>query len=223
MKRYQKNQLLRLISRNLTFIIGIGAFLVTILVLAVGLLFATFSTLFFMVPICAGIIIVVSLILILKNPWIMPRINYWINKPKLEHEVEVFKSSDNKSGLALSLMVLGSLYSGVGKHETELDFYLHALSILKELEKDEASAVVCQPIGSIYEKYHEFELAEHYFELGLKLSKKIGDLSMIHDYNLLLGEFFEKREMDERAESYYKEADQIKKLEKEVNEKIIQG
>ncbi len=151
----------------------------------------------------------------------MPQINFWLNKKKLEQEAEVFKQRDNRIGLALSLIVLGGLYGDVRKHEIELDYYLHALSILKELDKEEASAVVCQPIASIYAKYNEFDQAEHYFELGLELSKRVGDLSMVHSYNLLLGEFYEKRGMDERAASYYAEADQIKKLEKETNEKLI--
>ena len=223
MKRHQKNHMIRVISRNSIFIISGVGLLVTILVLVLGFLFAKFSTLFFLVPICVAIIFLASLGLLLKNPWLIPQINYWLNKKKLEQEVEVFKQRDNKSGLALSLIVLGALYGGVRKHEIELDYYLHALAILKELEKLEASAVVCQPVGSIYEKYNEFDQAEHYFELGLALSKKVGDMSMIHDYNILLGEFFEKRGMDEKAWSYYTEADQIKKLEKEVNEKIIQG
>ena len=223
MKRYRKNQIYRTISRNKTLIISGAALLASILTLILGVKFGTFSTAFFLVPIC-GFCIAVALIFFLpRTPWIAPWVQYWLNKEKIQHEIEVFKKVDNKLGLAISLISMGTLYGAVRKHEIELDYYLQALENFMGIQKDEGIALICQPIASIYEKYEEFSHAEHYFMKGLDFSKKIKDLSLVYDYNLLLGEFYEKQGIDDKAGSYYAEADKLKDLKEALMKGLVES
>lgn len=216
MKRYRKNQIIRIISGNRTIIISAIVLFIGILILVLGFQFGTFTQRFFLIPIC-GIMIIIALIFLLpKTPWIAPWISLWINKEKIEQEIEIFKKVDNKLGLALSLIAMGILYGAAGKKLVELDYFMQSMEIFIEIKKDEGMAIICQPIGSIYEKYEDFSEAKHYYELGLDLSKKIQDWSLVYDYNILLGEFYEKQGMNEKAESYYTEADQVKNLKKRL-------
>ncbi|NVM52426.1 MAG: tetratricopeptide repeat protein [Candidatus Helarchaeota archaeon] len=216
MKRYKKNQIYRTISQNKILIISAIGLFVSIFCLVMGIWLGTYSTSFILVPICGGAIIIALIFLVPRIPWISPRFDYLLNKERVEQEIKVFEKADNKIGLALSLIAMGDLYGGIKNLDFELDYYLQALAIFEELEKDEARAMTCQPIASIFEKFGDFFSAKQYLELGLDLSKKVEDWSMIHDYILLLGEMYEKQGMDEKAEKYYAEADQLKGLLVEV-------
>jgi tetratricopeptide (TPR) repeat protein len=216
MRRYQKNQIIRSIARNKIIILSLFIVSFSIVFLFIGFFYKISELLwiFYIFFFLGGSCLLGNLII--RNP----RVNWAINRTRIARELENFKITNNRMGFALSLIAMGTLYGVLKKHQIELDYYLQALTIFNELENEEAKIMIYQPIASTYELLHDFESAKTYFHLGLDLSKKRNNVELIHEYALLLGEFYDKQDVFEKAAQFYSEADNMKKIrskQKHVN------
>lgn len=211
MKRYRKNQIKRWVERNKGFLIALAMTLVSLVCIFLGVWLRVFQLLY-LIPIFGIALCFAVAYGFFKIPWLGPHLYYRMRKGIIQSSIETFKKTENRMGLAVTLIEMGMLYEILKDYPVCLEYYLQALEIFDELQKDDGRAMICYPIASIYERIKEFFLAQRHFELGLEYSKASKDWDLIYEYLLGLGEFYEKQEMDEKAQAYYAEADQMKAL-----------
>ena len=197
-----------IILRYKSLILYSSVILLVILVIFISAYFKIFVFLYLFL----FILMFLSIYFILR----IPRVYFWRQKPQVESVIKKFKREKDITGLASSLVVMGTLYGVIKKHQIELDYYLQAFALFDEMHNDEAKSALCQPIASIYEMLNEISLAKHYYELGLGLSKKRNDIELINEYNKLLKEFYEKLGAKETVEVYEREIERLNKIKREI-------
>ncbi|MHA1267201.1 MAG: hypothetical protein ACTSRS_18325 [Candidatus Helarchaeota archaeon] len=207
MKRYRKNKIYRKISHNKTLFLSSIITFLSILFVVFGLYFNLYP-----IPLIFCLILYCSLVFALSSLILRTTRTSSVNKRRIELKIANYRHLGDQIGLALSLIEMGILYGVLKEYQRELDHYLQAFNIFDRLQDDHAKAVLYQYIAFTYEKLKEFSLARKNYELGLNLSTERNDGDLIYRYNLLLGEFYEKQGINDKAEAFYSEADRRKKL-----------
>ncbi|MCD4698790.1 MAG: tetratricopeptide repeat protein [Bacteroidales bacterium] len=125
--------------------------------------------------------------------------------------LELAKTFDNKSFIAVEYNRLGILYKRLGLYTDALDHYHLALKIYQELDKKRGIANLYNNIGNIYRKWGDMDVALDYYFKSLKLVQQLDDKE-IYAYILNnIGNLYASMEIYDQALEYHKQSLQVKK------------
>lgn len=121
-----------------------------------------------------------------------------------QQSLEVFKSIDDKVGVANIINNIGAIYYNEGDYNNALDYYLKSLKVSEEIPDTLRILTALLNIGAVYnDKPKTHDKALEYSHRALDLSEKIGDKDAIATSSVNIGEIYLYRKDLDRALEYF--------------------
>ncbi|MGK7396276.1 MAG: tetratricopeptide repeat protein [Candidatus Cyclobacteriaceae bacterium M3_2C_046] len=113
-------------------------------------------------------------------------------------------------GLASILSNKARIYTSLNDYESSLESSLKALDIFKKLDNSASLAGIYIEIGTIYLELNDMDSAFDYINMGLKLSKSIGDKLREMDGYEALYSYYEKQNQYQQALAFHRKYAMLK-------------
>ncbi|HRH02290.1 MAG TPA: adenylate/guanylate cyclase domain-containing protein [Bacteroidia bacterium] len=128
-------------------------------------------------------------------------LDYW------QQSEVVFKSLNDKVGVANILSNIGVLYFDQGDNTKALELYLEALKLAEETKDTLRIATSCINIGAVYfDKPATHDKARQYYLRALPLSENNGDNDLTGTVAVNLGEIYLENNQDDSALYYFEKS-----------------
>ena len=125
---------------------------------------------------------------------------------KFEEALKLYREAGDTSAQAVSLLVLGRVYSDLGEKQKSLEYYSQSLSLYRAVGDRSGEATTLNNIGSVYSDLGEKQKALEYYSQSLPLSRAVGDRSgearTLNNIGLVYSDLGEKQ----KALEYYSQS-----------------
>ncbi|MGB3401339.1 MAG: CHAT domain-containing tetratricopeptide repeat protein [Microcoleaceae cyanobacterium] len=93
----------------------------------------------------------------------------------LEKALQLYQQAENLEGQAVSLFVLGRIYSDLGDKQQALEYYNQSLPLWQQVGDKKGEAVTLNNIGRVYDDLGDKQEALNYYNQSLPLRRQVGD------------------------------------------------
>jgi CHAT domain-containing protein/Tfp pilus assembly protein PilF len=126
--------------------------------------------------------------------------------PACKELLSKFQAAGDRHGQAITLSIIGSIYSEIGDRKQALEYYERSLPIRRELGDRKAEAVMLNNIGLAYSELGEESKAMEYYLQALVIRRQVGDRRgeavTLNNLGLAYSRFGE----EQKALDYYQQA-----------------
>lgn len=94
---------------------------------------------------------------------------------KLEAALAIWRANGDRAGEAITLLIIGKGYDGLGEKNKALDFYVQALPLTRAVRDRGGEATTLNNIGAVYDALGEKQKALDFYVQALPLTRAVRD------------------------------------------------
>ncbi|MFB2880738.1 CHAT domain-containing protein [Floridanema aerugineum] len=125
---------------------------------------------------------------------------------KFEEALSLYRTVGNKAGEAVTLLVIGTVYSALGEKQKALEYYNQSLPLMPAVGDKKVEVVIFNNLGSVYDDLGEKYKALEYYNKSLSLSRVLGNKALEAFTLTNMGKVYSNLGEKQKALEYYNQS-----------------